>query len=419
MKLKQTIAFTLIVCFALMAAGCGSSSGTAPAGSSPQAAPSQAAASSTPQSMSKAEPVPEAGSWAEIHKMNDGSETAEELYEKAKEEGTVVLYSISSRCVKVKESFEAQYPGVVVDAYDLRTNELLEKVTREYESGIRNADVIHSKDQDGALYVEKVTSGILHNYRPDDIIASIDNQAYLKYAMPLYVELDQWFYNSEVYDAPPVDSWWDLTRPEWKGKIILNDPLQNQNLMCILTAFTQNPQLLADDYKREFGEDIVLSEGIPSAAHELFKRLMDNDPMFTTSSDEVCEAVGTPGQTDPPIGYAASSKLRKNESDGWVLAPINILPATGIPAQNNLYIVNEAPHPNAAKLLVRWMCGESDGKGKGFAPFNTLGGFSVRSNVPLVEGNAILSEQNLIPFDPEFIYTELMNFQDFWLTLQK
>ncbi|MGI6403682.1 MAG: ABC transporter substrate-binding protein [Oscillospiraceae bacterium] len=420
MKSKQIIAFTLMVCFILMAAGCGSSSSTAPApaDSTPQAASSQAA-SSTPQSMSKAEPVPEAGSWADIHKINDGSETVEELYEKAKEEGTVVLYSISSRCVKVKESFEAQYPGIVVEAYDISTNELMEKITREYESGIRNADVIHCKDQDGSLYVEKVTNGIFHNYRPNDIITSIENENYLKYAMPLYIELDQWFYNYEVYDSPPIDSWWDVTRPEWKGKIILNDPLQNQNLMCIFTAFTQHPELVAEDYKREFGEDIVLSEGVPTAAHELFKRLMDNNPIFTTSSDEVCEAVGTPGQTDPPIGYAASSKLRKNESEGWVLAPINILPATGIPAQNNLYIVNEAPHPNAAKLLVRWMCGETDGKGKGFDPFNTLGGFSVRNNVPPVEGNAVLSEQNLLPFDPEYIYNELMNFQDFWLTLQK
>jgi iron(III) transport system substrate-binding protein len=65
------------------------------------------------------------------------------------------------------------------------------------------------------------------------------------------------------------------------------------------------------------------------------------------------------------------------------------------------------------------MCGEADGQGKGFEPFNTLGGFSVRNNTPPVEGNASLSDLNVFPFDPEYIYNELMSFQDFWLTLQK
>jgi len=43
----------------------------------------------------------------------------------------------------------------------------------------------------------------------------------------------------------------------------------------------------------------------------------------------------------------------------------------------------------------------------------------VRNNTPPVEGNASLSDLNVFPFDPEYIYGELMNFQDFWLTLQK
>ena len=55
----------------------------------------------------------EANEWAIANKINDGSETAAELYELAKAEGSVVLYSISSRCTKVADSFNAQYPGVV------------------------------------------------------------------------------------------------------------------------------------------------------------------------------------------------------------------------------------------------------------------------------------------------------------------
>ena len=96
----------------------------------------------------------------------DKTESAEELYELAKKEGKVVIYSISSRMKKVKESFEAKYPGVTVEVYDISTNELLEKITREYEAGVRTADVIHIKDQDGSLYIEYVGNNIFHNYQP-------------------------------------------------------------------------------------------------------------------------------------------------------------------------------------------------------------------------------------------------------------
>ncbi|MGI6403683.1 MAG: ABC transporter substrate-binding protein [Oscillospiraceae bacterium] len=296
MKSKQIVAFALMVCFILMAAGCGSSSSTAPA-PAPADSTSQAA-SSTPQSVSQAEPAPEAGSWADIHKINDGSETVEELYEKAKEEGTVVLYSISSRCGKVKESFEAQYPGIVVEAYDISTNELLEKITREYDAGVRNADVVHIKDQDGSIYREMQLPGKLHSYYPEDICAHIDPDM-MKYSLPMYVELCYLYYNEEIYDAPPVDSWWDLTKPEWNGRVILTNPLDNISYLAQFTAFTQNADALAQDYERVFGEPIVL-DGTPNAGYELIKRLAANNLIFASSSDEIVEAVGTRGQTSAP-----------------------------------------------------------------------------------------------------------------------
>ncbi len=79
------------------------------------------------------------------------------------------------------------------------------------------------------------------------------------------------------------------------------------------------------------------------------------------------------GQTNPPIGFCASSKLRKNEDNNWCLAPVNLEPTTGIPQINTLYVVGECEHPNAAKLLVRFMMGGADGDVSGYKYFNTLG----------------------------------------------
>ena len=44
-------------------------------------------------------------------------ETPEELYEKAKKEGAVVIYSIAGRMRNVKESFEKQYPDITLKIY--------------------------------------------------------------------------------------------------------------------------------------------------------------------------------------------------------------------------------------------------------------------------------------------------------------
>ena len=413
MKTRNILMLVLAICLIFNASACTSGSAA-----SQQAPATSAASTGNNVADSTTAPEPAVTDWAVDNRIDDGSQTTEELYELAKEEGKVVLYSISSRCVKVKESFEAQYPGITCEVYDISQNELLEKVTREYEAGVRNADVIHLKDQEGSIYTEMILGGMVHNYYPDDIVATIENTNYTKYAMPLYIELSQWFYNAETYpDGPPIDSWWDLTRPEWKGKFMMQNPLNDMSLLANLTAFTQYPEVLAEDYEREFGEPITLSDKCPTAAHEFFKRLVENDIIYTSSSDEICEAVGTTGQADPPVGYASSSKIRKNESDGWVLAPINMLPNTGIPAQNNMYIVNECPHPNAAKLLVRWMAGESDGKGGGFSPFNTLGGWPVRNNVALAEGSTPLEELRVAPFDPEFIYQSFPQFNDFWISI--
>jgi iron(III) transport system substrate-binding protein len=356
--------------------------------------------------------------WAKANKIDDGSQTEDELYELAKQEGEVTVYSISSRITSVKTSFEKQYPGITVNAFDISSNELYEKVTREYEAGIYNADLVHIKDEDGAIYQEMVLPGNFNLYYPVDICAHIPEKA-RRYAMPLYVELAQWFYNSELYSAPPVTSWWDLTKPEWKSRLVLQDPLSANTYLINFTAFVENAKLFEEDYERVFGEKIQLSPECPTAGHELIKRLMDNDLIFESSSDAVCEAVGTKGQKGPGLlGWAASSKLRKNESDGWVLAPINITPATSLQNQNNLYIVDHAPHPNAAKLLLRWMIGGTDGKADGFKPFNTLGGWSVRDDVIPAKGNPPLSELRTFEGDPNYLYANVPEIKDFWISLQ-
>lgn len=358
--------------------------------------------------------------WEKSSGIYNTEETDEELYEQAKAEGgTVTLYSISSRCTKVEAAFEEKYPGLDCIPFDISTNELLEKVTREYDAGAPTADVVHIKDQDGSLYKEYVQAGKFYNYQPADIMSHID-PALCTTSTPLYIELTQLFYNAEAYpDGSPVTNIWQVTEPQWKGKIMMQDPLDNLSWGSWITGFCvgEVPDQLAAAYQELYGEELVLSEGCANAGYEFLKRLHDNAPTYTASSDEIAEAVGTAGQSDPPIGFSASSKLRKNKDNGWVLAPVNLYPNTGIPAINTLYVVEGSEHPAAAKLLIRFMMGGIDGDTSGYAPFNTLGGWPVRDDIEPAEGSVPYEEMNVAPFDAEEIYVNYNTVRDFWQML--
>lgn len=358
--------------------------------------------------------------WEQSSGIYNTDETDEELYQQALEEGaTVTLYSISSRCSTVAEAFMAKYPGLECVPFDISTNDLLEKVSREYEAGSPTADVVHIKDQDGSMYLEYVANKIFYNYQPADIFAHIDPE-YTATTTPLYIELTQLFYNTEAYpDGSPITNLWQLTEPQWKGKILMQNPLDNLAWGSWITGFCvgDEPDRLAAAYEELYGEALVLSDGCENAGYEFLKRLHDNEPIFTASSDEIAESVGTPGQSDPPVGFCASSKLRKAEEFGWVFAPVNLYPDTGIPAVNTLYIVEGSEHPAAAKLLVRFMMGGIDGDTSGYAPFNTLGGWPVRDDIEPAEGSVDYGTLNVAPFDANEMYYNYNTVRDFWQQL--
>ena len=220
--------------------------------------------------------------WEETANIYATDETDEELYEQAiAEGGEVTLYSISSRCGKVAEAFTAKYPEIECTAFDISTNELLEKVTREHEAGQYVADVVHIKDQDGSLYNEYVQNKIFYLYQPADIFSHID-PSYTETATPLYIELTQLFYNAEAYpDGSPITNIWQLTEPQWKGKILMQNPLDNLSWGSWITGFCVGdvPDQLAAAYEELYGEALVLSDGCENAGYEFLKRLHDNEPI--------------------------------------------------------------------------------------------------------------------------------------------
>ncbi len=343
-----------------------------------------------------------------------GSFNEEELYQAAKKEGEVNIYSYSSRVFKFGKTFEAKYPGIKVNGFDMDSPEIVTKVLAEQSAKNYVADVIFLKDPStvvNELYNKKLVS----NYVPADLEALIPAE----YREPLLVHhasVDAIIYNNEKMSAPPIKSLWELTTPEWKGRVIFPDPQKMSEYVEVLATIVQHSDEMAADYKKVFGKDIELSSGIENAGYEWIFRLLNNDAIILGSTNSVAEAVGLSDQANPPVGFTAYSRLRDKEKNPKLKFDVmlDVSPVIGVATEVIIAQVNEAKHPNAAKLLTRWMMGDEKG-GNGYEPYFVMGNFPVRTDVPAPEGSKNLSELKLWKADPDYVWNSGQQVLDFWV----
>lgn len=355
--------------------------------------------------------------------VDEGPEDWDAIYEAAKVEGKVVLYCLSSRVFDIVESFQAEYPGIEVEAYDIPGVEQVDKLTREQDAGLYNVDVLNLANGTTILR-EFLPQGVVTNYVPQTLLGGALSVDVIPENLrePILVgniEAKVVFFNTEKYPTSPVDSLWDLTRPEWKGKVQMKDPMLTDENMNFLQMVVKNADKMAEAYKEEFGENITLSNGVENAGYEFIKRLANNGLVLTTSDGTAAKAAGAKGQSDPPITLTvASSKLRYNDTKDTALdIAWNMSPKMGISKANYIVMAKNSPHPNAAKLLIRWMLGDEMG-GAGMTPFFVPGQWPSRSDVkPAID----ISLGDLTKYtwflDLDYIYDNGLPVRDFWLSM--
>ncbi len=224
-------------------------------------------------------------------------------------------------------------------------------------------------------------------------------------------------YNNEVYKEPPVKNIWDYTKPEWKGRVVYPDPQKVSMGLMGLTAIVQNGDAMAAAYEEAFGRPIALEPGVPNAGYQWIKDLLKNDEALTSSSGDAATAVGTLGQQNPPIGFTSYAKIR-NVQKGEIAFDVmwGMAPTFAVTEETSLAIANQAPHPNAAKLLMRWMLGDEKG-GKGFAPFYVPGDYPTRKDAVPPEGAKPWAEfqGKVWTNDPTWVYENAIQVRDSWV----
>lgn len=340
-------------------------------------------------------------------------ETADQLYAKAKEEGKLIVYSTSARANDAADTFMKKYPGIKVEVSKVKSDQMMDKVAKEQDAGQFNPDVIVTKEVSGAVFEEMVKPGRYVKYLPEDLAPKVEepfrtqDEAYAN-----YVEFRTIFYNTAHYKEAPVKNWWDLTTPELKGKVYTADPLSSPAFMDLFTTMVIHADDMAAAYKEKFGKDITL-HGTENAGYEFIKQLFANGLVVLKGSDDVLDAIGK--ANSDAIGLAVSGDVSKNEEKGWTIQPIyDIKPKTSVPDAGYLFIAKKAPHTAAAKLFIRWMMGESDGKGEGMAPFNQIGSWVPRSDVT-TKNQLAFDQLKLWPFNGEVLYNTAPKVRDFWI----
>jgi len=359
-----------------------------------------------------------ADQWAKDVQVGPYTETSFDeaaLYEAAKAEGEVNIYSYSSRVFKFGPTFEEKYPGIKVNGFDIDSAEIITKVIAEQDAGNPLADIIFLKD---APTVDNVLAGrgLVYSYVPSTM-NDVVPQVYRKPFLVQHTSIQGIMYNDSILDSPPVTSFWDLTTEKWRGRVLMPDPQKLPEYVEILSTVVQNSDQMAEDYRSVFGKDIELSPGVENAGYEWIYRLLRNDLVVMGSTNEVAKAVGLSSQAEPPIGITSISRLRDKKKDPNLHFTYieDVSPVMGFATNVIVAIVNEAKNPNAAKLMINYMMGDKNAQG-GYAPYQTVGNFSVRTDVPPVEGMKSLSDLNVWSADSDYVWNEGQKILEFWIS---
>jgi iron(III) transport system substrate-binding protein len=330
----------------------------------------------------------------------------------AQEEGELVAYWHSSRIEKAGALFEEKY-GITVNGTKMNDSEQTERIIREYDSGNIQVDIM-GYDDGGTLVTQLIPQGIVSNWVPSelvDLLPESDREPLIYLWQPRFFG-----YNTEVYgDTCPITNVWELTEEQWHGKVIIRDPAVTTAQLGFFAAIVSNPDMMEQAYRDHYGEDLTVEE--ENAGWEYLKRLFQNNVLVMGSDDDVSQAVGGEGQSDPPIGMYTYTKHRNMEELNLHLGICKTMkPFMGYALPTFIAQVNGAPHPNAAKLFTHFVLTE-----EGVTPWvlDDLGGYSPNPEVSANPDDEIGSWENwkeyLITFDPEEAIKIRQDLVDFWL----
>jgi iron(III) transport system substrate-binding protein len=300
--LLPNLFFAMMVVVLMVIVGCGQSASTA--------------GNQTPQTTDKPVESPK-------------SDSIEKL---AKTEGKVVVYATGgSTAESVIPSFQKKYPGIEVQVVTLRGPEMSTRVDAEYASGKHVVDIIFTGP--GSMLAFRNQDRFL-KWEPKDTDKIFDGANDPKgYYWGTYLNIYGMVVNTDILKEDVPKKWKDLVDPRYKGKILLDDPRTQGGGQFFAIGASKEPNL-GWDYLKSLKSQVA------------FNRDRNESPRMVARGEY---AVYAPQAVNDEITNVIKSG-----------APVKLIfPEDGaiyIPVQSG--VLNKAPHPNAAKLLIEYMLSE-------------------------------------------------------------
>ncbi len=399
----------IIVVLGSLIAGCGGTTVT-------EAPPPPAAATEAqPPAAPTEAPLSAAEQWLKDNKLGKYFTLDQDwaaIEAAAKKEGSVTVYAGSSRIEDQIAIWSEVYPDIKLDGYD--TDDIATKMTEENKAGNIIGDVFFDGDAMslmGTLYPQ----GIVLPFIPAEFAEVLPTSADQPFAIARYGG-DVWMYNKEQNKTCPVSNWWQMVDGSYKNSVYYEDPLAEADKISMFVTTIKHGDEMAVAYKDYTGKDWTTDADYGSDtanAGWLWVKKFAKSPnlVLMPGGDEITEAIGTLGMTSPAgIGNNSYSKLRdtlNGESSQWVCEGLK--PVVGTSGTTLLGIAANAPHPNAAKLYIRFTLTE-----KGNEPWNVMGDWPGRTDVAAPEGAPAFAEANLWPDDGKLMFEMGSQVRDFW-----
>jgi iron(III) transport system substrate-binding protein len=347
----------------------------------------------------------------------------------ARKEGKVTIYSVSSRITRIAKEFKDKY-GVEIVAFDLDSSEQIEKFAREHKASQFAVDVLYNNESPKML-AEFLPKKMVWNFVPDSVapqLAANEKEPFL---------VQRWSSRVLIYNSKqggptsPVKNLWDLTLPEWKGRLQTPDPFDGGVQTSVLQTLLQAGPQFEAAHQAKFGKPVVFSPqvekaakaarsmgGKPNAALEWWARVMQNNPVYVGSTDKIFENVSSVTQRgDAPVGFVTFSKLRDVKAGTFESrAMFEAAPFMGVAYPTTLVVADRAPNPNAAKLLIRYLMED------GLKPWDVLGDYAARADVEAQQVQRFkvppLDKAGLLFMDPDWVYRSRFDFVRLYTALR-
>ena len=267
----------------------------------------------------------------------------------AKKEGRLSLYLYlgDGELQGVAQAFQKKFPDIAVSTVTGRGNELGPRIMAERRAGKYLADVYIGGPT--TPYTVFYRAKVLDPIRQAFILPEVADESKWWERRHHYIDPENKYifvfvgsasggyvsYNSKLVNPHEFNSYWDLVQSKWKGKILSKDPKVSGSQRIGVRMFYYTRELGPDFLRRLYSEmDVVLTQEIRQATDWLA-----NGKFWICF---FCSDIRKAKQQGLPVDEFMTAR--------WKEAPAISAGSTG-----SVVLLNQAPHPNAAKLFINWL----------------------------------------------------------------